>query len=162
MRNKGFTIVELLIVIVVIAILAAISIVAYNGVQSRSRDSVRKQDLSSLSKSIQLHEVDNGSYATSGCSNGWLDSDNDGAGPMRTFNECMIEGKYITSLLKDPLGRGSCSGLSCYAYMVYGCSLGTFLYAHLETKPQSSTDTDGTCNGSADTNNGMNYVVKVD
>ncbi|MBC7512702.1 prepilin-type N-terminal cleavage/methylation domain-containing protein [Candidatus Saccharibacteria bacterium] len=34
---KGFTIVELLIAIVVIAILAAISIVAYNGVQQRAK-----------------------------------------------------------------------------------------------------------------------------
>ena len=34
-KKRGFTIVELLIVIVVIAILAAISIVAYNGIQAR-------------------------------------------------------------------------------------------------------------------------------
>jgi len=38
MNKRGFTIVELLIVIVVIAILAAISIVAYNGIQQRSRN----------------------------------------------------------------------------------------------------------------------------
>ena len=37
--TKGFTIVELLIVIVVIAILAAISIVAYTGIQNRARNS---------------------------------------------------------------------------------------------------------------------------
>lgn len=36
-RESGFTIVELLIVIVVIGILAAITIVAYNGIQERAR-----------------------------------------------------------------------------------------------------------------------------
>jgi prepilin-type N-terminal cleavage/methylation domain-containing protein len=36
-REKGFTIVELLITIVVIAILASISIVAYNGIQTNRK-----------------------------------------------------------------------------------------------------------------------------
>ena len=40
-KTKGFTLVELLIVIVVIAILAAISIVAYNGVTNKARDDER-------------------------------------------------------------------------------------------------------------------------
>ena len=38
-KQNGFTIVELLIVIVVIAILAAITVVAFNGVQQRARKS---------------------------------------------------------------------------------------------------------------------------
>lgn len=40
-KTKGFTLVELLIVIVVIAILAAISIVAYNGITNKARDDER-------------------------------------------------------------------------------------------------------------------------
>lgn len=39
LKQRGFTIVELLIVIVVIAILAAITIVAYNGIQNRGKAS---------------------------------------------------------------------------------------------------------------------------
>jgi prepilin-type N-terminal cleavage/methylation domain-containing protein len=45
MRQRGFTIVELLIVIVVIGILAAITIVAYNGIQSRAQVSALTQEL---------------------------------------------------------------------------------------------------------------------
>ena len=46
--QTGFTIVELLIVIVVIAILAAITIVTYNGIQDRSKDSAVQADLRNL------------------------------------------------------------------------------------------------------------------
>ena len=60
--RSGFTIVELLIVIVVIAILAAISIVAYNGIQERAKFSSMRSDIASLNKAIQLYYADNGSY----------------------------------------------------------------------------------------------------
>lgn len=56
-KQKGFTIVELLIVIVVIAILAAITIVTYNGVQSRARDSRRSQDIASIKKAILAYDA---------------------------------------------------------------------------------------------------------
>lgn len=48
--NKGFTIVELLIVVVVIAILAAITIVAYNGITYRSKVSMVQQTLARVSQ----------------------------------------------------------------------------------------------------------------
>lgn len=58
----GFTIVELLIVIVVIAILAAITIVAFNGVQGRARDSSVQSDLAQLAKQFGLFYADKGVY----------------------------------------------------------------------------------------------------
>lgn len=61
-KNKGFTIVELLIVIVVIAILAAITIVAFNGTQVRARDTARITKVKEISKAIELYQVDNGTY----------------------------------------------------------------------------------------------------
>ena len=61
-RHLGFTIVELLIVIVVIAILAAITVVAFNGVQNRANDAAVQSDLSNIAKKYELYRVDSGVY----------------------------------------------------------------------------------------------------
>ena len=59
-RRDGFTIVELLIVIVVIGILAAITIVAFNGVQNRANDAAVTADMSNVSKQIMQYNAVNG------------------------------------------------------------------------------------------------------
>ena len=57
--QTGFTIVELLIVVVVIAILAAITIVSYNGITERSKTSAASSALNQVSKKIALWKVAN-------------------------------------------------------------------------------------------------------
>ena len=54
-KHKGFTIVELLIVIVIIGILAAISIVAYSGISEKARDSTVQSDLNGASKALGIY-----------------------------------------------------------------------------------------------------------
>lgn len=51
-NHSGFTIVELLIVVVITAILAAISVVAYNGVQSRTHLARLSSEASNISKKM--------------------------------------------------------------------------------------------------------------
>lgn len=57
--RDGFTIVELLIVIVVIAILAAVSIIAYGGIQNRANDAAIQNDLRNLGQKVKAYMVDN-------------------------------------------------------------------------------------------------------
>lgn len=56
---SGFTIVELLIVIVVIGILATISLVAYNGIQDRARSVKRQVALKDYDKIIEIYRAKN-------------------------------------------------------------------------------------------------------
>jgi len=58
----GFTIVELLVVIVVIGILAAITLVAYNGISQRAITSSLQSDLTNASQQLKLFYVDNSAY----------------------------------------------------------------------------------------------------
>ncbi len=63
--RSGFTIVELLIVVVVIAILAAITLVAYNGITASARESALKADLNTTAKKVGITQAETGSYPSS-------------------------------------------------------------------------------------------------
>lgn len=69
-KNKyqpGFTIVELLIVIVIIGILAAITVVAYNGVQERAESTKIISRANSYVKGFKIWEADIGRTSASSC-----------------------------------------------------------------------------------------------
>ncbi len=59
-KSRGFTIVELLIVVVVIAILAAITIVSYNGISRQAKNSALQSDIASAIKKIEAAKVTSG------------------------------------------------------------------------------------------------------
>jgi prepilin-type N-terminal cleavage/methylation domain-containing protein len=63
--RRGFTIVELLIVIVVIGILAAITVVAYNGIQQRAQNTQRVTAAKDWQKLITAYTSSTTSYPTS-------------------------------------------------------------------------------------------------
>ena len=56
--QKGFTIVELLIVIVIIGILALLVLNTFNGVQQKARDTERQTDATSISKQLEAYYAD--------------------------------------------------------------------------------------------------------
>lgn len=65
-NRSGFTIVELLIVIVVIGVLAAITVVAFNGIQARSRNAAITSVIGSYVKALKLYESEEGAMPEAG------------------------------------------------------------------------------------------------
>jgi prepilin-type N-terminal cleavage/methylation domain-containing protein len=123
---RGFTIVELLIVIVVIGILAAITIVAYNGIQARAGNAQTLDAVGNWVKGIDLYKVDTGAYPIP--PSGW-------------------------SCLGSTLSGGACAQLSgsptCFSLGAAGtdAAFNTTMKAYLgQTLPATSSQT-MTCGG---------------
>lgn len=64
-HSPAFTIVELLVVIVVIGILAAVTIIAYTGISQKAAAVSLQSDLSNASQQLKLFQIENGIYPTS-------------------------------------------------------------------------------------------------
>jgi len=99
LTSRGFTIVELLIVIVVIGILAGITVVSYNGIQERAKFATAKSDLAAINKAILMFYGENGYYPfpTTSCTNGWCGWDQS----VNPFVPGLVP-KYISKLPQLP------------------------------------------------------------
>ena len=82
-QNKGFTIVELLIVVVVIGILAAITIVSFSGITGQATKAALSSDLDANTRKMQLYYTQYGSYPTS------FDASNCPSAPIVDNNYCL-------------------------------------------------------------------------
>ncbi len=108
-RQQGFTIVELLIVIVVIGILAALVITTFTGIQQKARNTERQTDIKAIHGQVEAYYAQSGKYPT-------LANLNDS-----TWRAANMKGLDVEAL-KDP--RGSASTLvaapaaDTYAYAV--------------------------------------------
>lgn len=63
-KNKGFTVIELLIVIVIIGILATLVVITYNSIKQKDRDTQRKTNINTLQGKVEAYFAQNGKYPT--------------------------------------------------------------------------------------------------
>src|SRR5881397_3166094 len=63
-QDKGFTLVELLIVIVILGILATVTVFAVTGITTRGKDSACKADLKTIQVAEEANNANTGSYDT--------------------------------------------------------------------------------------------------
>lgn len=105
-HKRGFTIVELLVTIVVIGILASITIISYNGISQRSRDSRRDSDVSQLKIAIEKYHSETSAYPAV-CSNNDQDCSVDA---LKT-----VLAPYLKSIPHDP--RNPLNSSTDYRYV---------------------------------------------
>ena len=168
MKRRGFTVVELLVIIIVIGILASIVLVSYSSTQRQARDAQIREAASKIAESIELLSikqaltpttsksgagsagsitvVNGASQCTSGSGNGWF-----GKGAYNcTLEDVLvangyIESTYISSLPGNTYYSGSPTR---YSFMIYRCTAtgasGDFalLYTLEEPDPRDTTGYD--------------------
>ena len=96
MNTKAFTLIELLIVVAIIAILAAIAVPNFLEAQTRSKVSRVKTDLRTLATGLEMYQVDNNRIPYDGEPKGmhW--------GWATVYTRCTTPITYMTSIQRDP------------------------------------------------------------
>lgn len=122
--RKGFTLVELLVAVSIVAILASIAISMYSGFQKNVRDARRQADLRVIQSALEQYRADQNFYPQSS------DLDLKAATTIAAGTRV-----YLTTVPKDPT-RESGNPDYCYEALPVDCTLGNCtrygLYAKLE------------------------------
>jgi type II secretion system protein G len=92
MKKHGFTLVELLITVSIIAILIAIGIASYTTINRQSRDTKRRSDMEQIRSALEMYRADNGWYPAAG-SGSWT---------LATNLESDLVTAYILAIPADP------------------------------------------------------------
>ncbi len=123
--KRGFTLLELLVVITIIGLLSSVGLASYTRAQARARDAKRQSDLTSLRNALEIYYAEMNVYVNTG--GAWQD--------ITTPLTALVP-TYIKVLPADPGGAGL-----VYRYRSVSSQQGYCLEANLET----STATQTTC-----------------
>ncbi|MCL5795051.1 MAG: type II secretion system GspH family protein [Patescibacteria group bacterium] len=121
-NKKGFTLVELLVVVFIIGILASVVLVATSSARSKSRDDKRKVDVDTIAQAAEMYYSQNRKYPCASCTN------------FNTLNWAALQndlGSYISAWPDNSKGD--------YIYAVNNTAKKYVIDAKLERKTDTTT-----------------------
>ncbi|MDO8604800.1 MAG: prepilin-type N-terminal cleavage/methylation domain-containing protein [bacterium] len=107
-NNGGFTLIELLVVISIIGVLSGIVLSSLNSARQKSRDTIRKAQLTELRTALEHYYSDHGYYPATPVGTFYSSETGEPApnGPNNNGDWIpgLVAGGYISALPKDPIG----------------------------------------------------------
>ena len=96
LKNNGFTFVELLVVITIIAMIFSVGVVTYTTINAKSRDARRKADLEAMRQALEMCRSMTSSYPAAG--------DVYQADPKNSVLRCAVAGPTVSKATPyDPI-----------------------------------------------------------
>lgn len=142
MKTRGFTLIEMLITIALIALLSAIALFGLQGVREQGRDAKRKSDLESIRSGLETYRADCNLYPSRGTGAGQLNITTPPAtltGSGNPAATCPAANRYIEAVPNDPQ-----SPTRVYYYNPTNGNATYDLCARLENAPSPAMNM-GTC-----------------
>ncbi len=108
-RQKGVSLIELLVIIIIIVILASISVIALNGQRAKARDAKRISDIKQVRTALEFYFSDEGEYPiveqpiVLGQANATKLCSKVEGGFVAAETACNQETTYMTEIPTDPL-----------------------------------------------------------
>jgi prepilin-type N-terminal cleavage/methylation domain-containing protein len=148
LKSRGFTVIELLVVIIIIGVLSTILLLTYSGVQQKEHNTTRVNDIKLIQSQLEAYYAENGKYPTIGDLNSstWisanlknLDVDNTKDPALKTGQKAFSSAPEKDHYAYQPLsGNGiSCDNLTvpCLQYTLTATlgGGGTFVEKSLNT-----------------------------
>jgi general secretion pathway protein G len=142
--KKGFTLIEILVTVIIIAILTAIAVVSYTSINRRSRDVKRKSALEKVRQALEMYRSDNGFYPAVDPSN---------FGTLSDLSSVLVP-TYLPSIPLDPKSTQG------YYYQATNGSNSNYYGYCVCALLENTADAGSTCTLSSLSSSTCNYGVR--